>query len=65
VKETTSFGVLLLTKGSLLLVLSIRCMQRGRSFPLKKYLADQSSLESGVFCLVSGAREDLYLRCAK
>jgi hypothetical protein len=57
----TSFGGLL-TKGSLMLVLSIRSLLAKRKLLfLEKYLADQGFLESGFFCLVGGAREDPYL----
>jgi len=57
-----SSGGLLLTKENLMLDLSIRLLPANRLFIFPgKYLADQSSLESGFLCLDGSAREDPHL----
>jgi len=55
-KGKTSFGGLLLIKGSLMLDLSI-----STSLPLGKAFGGQSSLESGFLHLGGSARKDPYL----
>jgi hypothetical protein len=58
----TSSGDLLLTKGNLMLDLSIRLLLAKRLFIFpEKYLADQGPRESGFLCLDGRAREDLHL----